>query len=277
MGIDMEGVTEVTQVIATQNISYMVMEVCIAVLLPLALLILWKVKKNAEFLPTVAGACVYFAFAIVGRQVLDLLFLGTNTPISVALSGSVWAMAGYTALLTGLLEETGRFICFKFILGDEKNRIAAVSYGIGHGGLESMYVLGYTVVSYVLLAVQLNGIGMEGLMAAIGTQDPEPYLATIEGIKAVGLPQVLLAFYERLLFMIFQISLSVMVFTAVYDKKKIRLFPIAMLLHSGLEMIMAVGGLGLVAGLPVAEVLLLIYVAVTAFFAFRSYQKLPEK
>ncbi len=273
----MENAAQVTQVISSQNISYMAIEICVAVLFPIVLMVGWKKKKKTEWMPFFAGACVYFAFAIVARQVLDLLFLGMDSVISRTLSGSVGILAVYSAFLTGILEETGRFVCFRYVLNDDRMRTTAVSYGIGHGGLESMYVLGYTVLSYFILAMQLNGVGMEVLLETIGSQDPEPYLSTIEGIQAIGVTEVLLASYERILFMVFQISLSVLVFCAVHLREKFYWFPLSILLHIGMEIIAASASLGFITSLPVIEVLLTVFAAVTAFLAFRQYTRLLEK
>lgn len=276
----MEGtaqIAQVTEVIGSQNISYMAGEICIALLLPLAAAVIWKKKKQVELMPIFAGACVYFAFLIVGRQLLDMLFLGMSPAVGEAISGSAWMGVAYSALLTGILHGAGSFVCFKVVLSDDKAKTTPISYGIGYGGLECMYVLGYTVIGYFVLALQLNGVGMEAVMEAIGTQDPTPYMATIDTINAISLSTVLLAGYERIMFMIFQISLSVLIFTAVHYKSRAVWFPIAVLLHIGLEVIIGFGSLGLVLSLPVAEVLLFVYVAVTAFLAFRQYLCLPQK
>ena len=48
----------------------------------------------------------------------------------------------YGGLAAGLFEETGRLLAFRFILKPHTARITALSYGIGHGGIEAFWVMG---------------------------------------------------------------------------------------------------------------------------------------
>lgn len=45
----------------------------------------------------------------------------------------------------------GTFVAFRFLLRKDRKKRAAISYGIGHGGMESILVLGILSVTYLML------------------------------------------------------------------------------------------------------------------------------
>ena len=48
----------------------------------------------------------------------------------------------YGGLMAGVFEETGRYVSFKWFLKKETRIQDGLSYGIGHGGIEAMLIVG---------------------------------------------------------------------------------------------------------------------------------------
>lgn len=269
---------DMTQVISMQSMTYMQLIIGFAVLFPIITACLWKFRKKAEWLPMIAGVCAYFAFAIIGRQITNLLFFGISEKVAQALSGSAFMAMTYIVLQAVILEETARLVCFKWILGDDRKKEVPISFGIGFGGLECMYVLGYAFLDYYMIALQTNNLGMEGLAELSGSEDSATLFTIIEEIQNIGVGDILLVSFERILYLIFQVSLSILVFSAIQYKEKSRCFPLAVLLHLGLQISLVVfsGRFWLPANQAVLLSVFVVFTAVTGFLAFRVHRQLPE-
>src|SRR5699024_11615386 len=62
----------------------------------------------------------------------------------------------YASLGAGVFEERGRFIGFRFLLKKFCGWKDGIAYGIGHGGIESMLVVGMIASSNIVLAFLIN-------------------------------------------------------------------------------------------------------------------------
>ena len=64
----------------------------------------------------------------------------------------------------GLLEETGRYIVLRYLFSKDQQKNISISYGIGHGGIESI-LIGFTVLSNLLVKDTLikNGLLKENI------------------------------------------------------------------------------------------------------------------
>lgn len=184
-------------------------------------LILEKPIQNVLAFPTAMGLSDH----AVSR------FLNAN-PVLLAL------VAG---LFPGLFEETGRLVAFNTVLKKRKNRETSISYGIGHGGFEVILILGITYIQYIAYAVMINTGTFGTLVEQVAVQAPEQAATakaladTIAAFSDIGI-----AFVERVFAVLFHIGASILVFYACKDKKHFWLYPLAIILHTGMDFI---GGL----------------------------------
>jgi uncharacterized membrane protein YhfC len=159
-------------------------------------------------------------FFLYGALVFTLSQLLTRVPV-VQVIQSVYAqqlqssqtllLVWYVilALTAGLFEEVGRWLGYRFLIKQDRTWSVSLMYGAGHGGLESMLLVG--------------GLALLGLInvIALSTTDfsqmnlPANQLAQIEQarqqIAALAWWTPLLGAYERFVTIFFQISLSVLV------------------------------------------------------------------
>ena len=207
------------------------------------------------------GAGTFLLFALVLEPVLHRLVLGSG--IGPAIQGNIWLYGLYGGLAAGLFEETGRLLAFRFVLKNHPGRITALSYGIGHGGVEALLLVGLTMVSNLIL----------GLSHAAGTPLPEEAAAAAEAILSTPASLFLWSGLERLSAMALHMSLSVLVFASVRTGKR-WLFPAAIGVHAAVNFAAVVSN----AHLPVAatEAIVLLLTVLAALWAARIYQNLPE-
>lgn len=251
-------------------------ELVFSLALPIGVIIFWKKKTDCSLAPLGMGAAAFFVFSMVLGQLVRFLVFGLNTPLGDAIVANPWLYALYGGSVAGILEETARFLVFRTMMQKYTGRENAVTYGIGHGGIECFLVLGMTMVSNILLAVMFNSTGAEAFIAQYAPEQADAIMASIQSINTIDPAMAIAACFERLCALILQIELSVVVFAAV-QLKRFWLYPLAILLHMGIDFIAALYQAGTLPYLFLVEVLLLVYVIVIFFFVRRLYAELPGK
>lgn len=233
----------------------------LTVLLPVGLMIFFK-KKGGSWAAFGIGAAVFVLFAMILESALHtVLFL---SPLGGVLQNNLWLYALYGGLAAGIFEETGRFLAFRFLLKKHTEPITALSYGAGHGGTEAFLIVGLSMLSNLALI----------LMASAGIPESSPLFPMAEEIMQISPGMFLWAALERASAILFHISSSVLVFAAVHGRKKLWLYPAAVLLHACLDLI-AVAANG---RLPIAAVegITLLFAAAVALYAGKIYRELKK-
>ena len=127
----------------------------LATLLPIGAIIFFKLKnKDVKLRYVFVGAVTFPVFALILEQISHYFML----PI---VQQSTAAYVIYGTLAAGIFEETGRFVAYKLFCKKENNPKASIMYGLGHGGIESIVLIGLTMLSYAITAVTINIMGME--------------------------------------------------------------------------------------------------------------------
>ena len=158
------------------------------------------------------------------------------------------------SLCPGLFEETARYIFLDILLSKgylHKN--ISIGYGIGHGGIES-----------IILGLKLFGASFED---------------KTDILEDINLENCLLSAAERLFAIFIHISLSILVYKSVTDKKKYYYyFLIAILLHNIVDLIPLLIKLK-VFEIPsfVVEIILAVIATCISLYAGFEYKKLDEE
>ena len=196
----------------------------------------WLVKKyQMKAKPILVGVGVFIVFALVLESLVHQVVL--NGPSGATITGNIWYYALYGGCMAALFEELGRFLAMKFILKKEPGTaLAGVGYGIGHGGAEMLLLFGITMISNLVLSLLVNSGQADTILAAAPAENQAQIQTQFAQLEAFGAGSVLLGLWERCSALILQISLSVMVWTAVRRGGKwLWLFPAAFLLHFVLD------------------------------------------
>ena len=244
---------------------------CIAI--PIAAAIFWKKKhKNTSLITLLAGAVTFTVFAMILEQLLHMVML----PV---VSGSSVLYVIYGALAAGVFEETGRFVTFKLFLkkttagGDPDN---AVMFGIGHGGTEAVLLIGVTMgLSYIPMCAMANSgmltpemIGDEATYETVVTQ-----INLLAGYSFFDFMTMVL---ERVLAIAAHIAMSVFVFRAANDRKRLWMFPATILVHVLIDVPAAMFQVG-VLPLWVAHIGLVVCDVIMVIAAVRIYKAMKAE
>lgn len=239
-------------------IAAMVLVLLLTIAVPLGVMAFLH-RRGGSWRTFFAGALTFIVFAMVLESILHNLVLRSG--IGPVLQGNIWLYGLYGGLAAGVFEETGRFLAFRFVLKSRRDRITALSYGIGHGGIEAFLLAGLTMAANLAL----------GLAYVNGAALPEEIVPSVESLLTTPAVMFLWTGFERLSAMTLHTALSVLVFAAVRTDRR-WLFPAAILLHFAVDFIAVVSN----AFLPVAatEGLVLLSSVLTAVWAARIYKKL---
>ncbi|MBR5410677.1 MAG: YhfC family intramembrane metalloprotease [Clostridia bacterium] len=252
----------------------LVAEGALMIALPVVLLIIWKKKTHEKLLvPVAVGAVTWLLFAIVLKLAPAYFLLQADTPAAKAIAGNPWLSYLVAGALAGVFEETGRYLAFRFALKKYTHRRASVSYGLGHGGFESAYI-GFQIISVAMLGA-LIGAGLGEKILSSGTDEETLALIVTQLAPYANatLGECMLGVFERCVAIAMHLSLSVLVFAAVREKKFRLLYPAAVLLHAAFDFSIV---LGTVFPIPAwgLELILAALVVPIALLARHVYRKL---
>ena len=219
--------------------------VAAGLILPTVLCIWWLKTRHEKFTSVLTGAMTFLIFALVLESTVhSIVFL-----VFPGLRDNVVAYMLYGALMAGIFEETGRFLAYKLVLKKRTNRETAISYGIGHGGFEAMYILAATGINNFIYAGIINAGQFPALLDQLKAAGQDT--SSIE-----NLPEQI-----RVFAVIFHIALSILVFYAV-KKGKIWMYFLAIALHALLDAPAVLYQKGIIS-IPVVEVCLAVVGIVT--------------
>lgn len=231
-------------------------------LLPFVLWFVWRRKNHASWIPLFAGVIGYLLIGLIRGMARTLLLSGMrDTP---------WVYYILQAVFAGVFEEGGRYIVFRFVIPNRDHYRDAVSYGIGHGGLESVLVnsggvlLFYFLVGWIYMTQGTDGLAAQGM-------DMEGVPELLQQIAGITLPFSLFRALSGVSAMALHICMSVLVFTAVHYAPDRRWLFAAVGLHTLADVLPAFYFTGNLSetGVNIAE---LLYMAAVIYLTCRVYE-----
>lgn len=227
----------------------------------------WYARKKYKinFAVLGLGAVAFFASSQVLEKIVHLLVLHPQKDGTVPLmTENPLLYVIYGICMAALFEETARLIFFKWL---EKKRTLedsdALAYGLGHGGLELLYLGMGSLISLLILFSLLESSNPD--LANLLHQN------TLETGQSLSGWQIYLLGVERVLALVMQIGLSFWVYQAVRQKKWIYLVA-AYGLHALFDLAPSLSQVGwlsnplLVEGLLAVEVIIFIYFTKSIFY-----------
>lgn len=217
-----------------ENISYIFGIIC-SLVLPVLLAIIY-LRKNKKYLkPILLGALTFFVFQILIRVPILQLALPQATWYNILIHSQPILYALFLGATAAIFEETGRYIVIKIFLKKQLTADDGISFGIGHGGIEAILLVG---INYIYL-----------LVTKIYEFAPEMiFLGGIERVFAIAV----------------HIGMSVMVMKSIREKHLIW-FVLALIIHTLID-VFAV----LVLNVYILEIIMLAFAVVSLLFIKRE-------
>lgn len=214
---------------STSSILGALTEGILAVIFPIILIVVWKIKTKAKLVPFWVGCLVFPVFIILESIVSVVVSLIDSISINILPNKVVMYL--FASLMAGLFEETGRLVGFKTLMRKYRDKRDGITYGIGHGGIESILLVGGSACATLLLAIMVNTGLMTSIFEVYDEDMKELVAGNIRTAAENTFPTYILGFCERISAVILHISLSVIMFTGLRIKGKLWHYPLAIFLH----------------------------------------------
>lgn len=208
------------------------------------------------------GVLIFVLFQLITRVPI-MIYLGVIVgPIiaeSTVLAVGWIAVAAVTA---GLVEEIGRWLGYRYLfhrVRAEHNWANGVMYGLGHGGIESIVLVGGLVLSNLLSYVFISRLDLSQMSALLSPDQAEAMLVALEQFQTMSPWMPLLGGLERILTLPIQVCLSLLVLQGFVRRER-RWLWLAILAHTVVNFVAALVASG--GNLVVAELVIAMFGAV---------------
>lgn len=255
--------------VSTASIIAMVFTLLICIVIPIAACIVtvhkWKekVKISSFFI----GAATFILFAMILERILHAVVLSIT---GTMLTANIWLYAIYGGLAAGLFEETGRLLAMKFCMKNTLNRENAILYGIGHGGIEAILIVGLTYVNNLIYTLLINSGSLSSLLSAYDADTQQTLLQQLAVLATTPSYLFYIAGTERINAMLLHVVLSYLIYLAVKSRKT-GFYVLSIFLHALLD-----AGIILLSGklpLILCEAILFAAVLLLAFTLYKYEKK----
>ena len=188
----------------------------------------------------------------VSSVMIESLFLYLVSLLFGKESTIFYLIAG---LSPGIFEETAKYLLVKYIYSKEKQKCISISYGIGHGGIESF------MMGIIFLA---NVFAKDILIEKGAIKENITFLMCI------------MSALERLFAITLHISLSVVNYKAVREQN-INYYILAIILHDLIDLVPFFKAKGFVTSIYILELIVCIYSLCLDLYAYNLYINFKEK
>ncbi len=245
--------------VGASQMTWLVLGLAIFVIVPVVIALLWKIKKKEPITSILIGAGAFLLFALIlEKPIQNVLAFPTamglpDHALSLFLAANPVLLSLVAGLFPGVFEETGRLVAFKTLLKKRTQRETSISYGIGHGGIEVMFILGLNFVNYIIYALMINTGSFGIIVEQVAAQAPEQLSqvdAIVELLTTFSFGTLAISVLERVFAVMFHVGASILVFYACKDKKKFWLYPLAIVLHTAMDFI---GGLSIFGVISISD------------------------
>lgn len=198
-------------------IIYLLINIIISFGIPIGALVYFIRKKNRCVKPYFIGMLVFFISQMILRiPLLNNVISKMDWYMEMSTFYPVIVMI-FLGLTAGVFEEVGRYLGFKIALRNNRRWIDGIAFGIGHGGIEAMILLGMASLQNLFIVISKGNESVLNILYSNG-------------------PYILLGGLERIFAIMIHIGLTMIVLYGI-NKNKIRYLFLAIILHGLVDFI----------------------------------------
>lgn len=251
------------------SIIFMVISAIISIGLPITLFAVFHKKYNAKTLPMIIGIIAFIVFALILERSVHGIVLS-----NFRLSEKPFVYILYGIFMAGIFEETARFVSFNILKKRYNCFGTGLAYGVGHGGIESVLIVGISMINNIAFCILLNTGGAEAVTGKLQGDALVQLNTQINTLLSTAPYMFLIGGIERIFAITVQISLSMIVYYSVHAKK--RLFPLAIILHAIVDIPASAMQAGLITNILFAEGLVFLCAISVSVFAVKIHKQLKS-
>lgn len=258
------------QLVPTSSIVSCIIVISLITIVPIAAIVWLKIKTHARLMPAIIGALGFIVTVMIIESFAHSVILNA---FGKMIYSNAFLYAAYGGLMAAVFEEFGRYFIMKWQHKKFDTLNDGIMYGLGHGGIEAILLVGLSLLNTVLIMLAIN----DGSIATLfGTQViDETMIAQLNSIASTSGVIYFVSLLERLLSLVLHVGLSCFVMLSVISKQKNYLF-IAIGIHFGVDFVAGLVNTGLF-GSVVGIVILYIGILVVDIWVMKKAIKDSEK
>lgn len=251
--------------VSQATITAMIISMSLSVLIPVILIIIFKRKYKISIKVVLFGVLTFILFVGILEGAFNGLLL--NSAATAPFFESAWVLVPYGALMAGIFEEVGRYIMMRFALKKYRDWHDGLAFGIGHGGIESILILGISNLTMIIYANQINAGTFDQLMANDTLK--EVLMPIKEQLTATSPLMAALGPIERVCAIALHIALSILVMYAIKSgKMKYLIYAIAF--HALFDVPAALYQTGILPNIFIVEAIIVLFAIIAVVYIVRS-------
>ena len=219
---------------------------------PLAATLLFRRWLRAPWALYIYGALIYAVFQLFTWLPLNVyLDAQLGARLDTEFQAFVWLMS--SAVLAALVEETGRWLGYRYLFPRSKARLTwrnGVMYGLGQGSVETLLLFAGLTFITMLAYIVLGQFDLDTIAHSMGASGSPALVEALRSILDMTWSQPLIVAIERVLALPHQVAWALMVMASMVHRRK-RWFVFAVAYHASIAVL--VPSLARLAGFGVAE------------------------
>ena len=201
------------------SIASMAISLLLSLVLPIILILYLQRKFNSSIKIFFFGMLAYFIATQVVEGPIVKYLLNINKTTSTFLNNNLIVYSIFTALLASILQFCARFLFFKQYKKRKLSVIDSLSFGIGFGGFESIFIGSIVSFNSLTYAILINSNKLEeSLQSANVSSEQINYI--INYYAGTSWTNWAMIGFERIFMLFLQISLSLIIFYGIKNNKR---------------------------------------------------------
>lgn len=246
--------------VSNLSIAFLAISTLAAILTPFIVYYVLNRREKLSRKAVLIGAATFVVFALILEQML-------HSVVIPRLEGKIVLIIIYGILAAGIFEEVGRYLMYKTFLKGKTEWKDGIAFGLGHGGIEAILLVGVTNIQAFVLANMVNAGRFGEVAAKLPKETADAMLNTL-----VNTPPALFLIggVERLFALVFQIVFSLIVLYGIRCGKKVYLL-YAILAHALMDVSAALYQTKVITNLWAIEAMLAV-LAVAGLYAIVKFR-----
>ena len=247
----------------------LILSIVVCFALPIVPFLIMQGKKQKIAPAFFTGVLAFSVSQLLIR--IPLLSIFGQTPFMQQLSQNIVPYGLFLGITAGLFEECARFLFCKLMLKKRRRYVDAIAFGFGHGGIEAIILVGFSLISSLILYIAMNN---GTLVEMVG----ENVAATVAGqLSALTPVTSILGGVERIFAVMLHIGFSAMIFTGFVRNQPGKYLLLAILAHAFVDaFVVIIPSPSFVPMSPLAlEGVVLVFAVLGLLYALRAKKNFP--
>ena len=245
---------------------------CVYIALPIYLLISWEKKTRAKLKPALYGAIVCIGFQVL-FSLINLPLIKLLGTAKLAATGQYQLLSLTVKYVTDLFYVFFQFMMFRDIFKRYKDSQSAMSCAIGFCGTGGIFTTGHVMLFRFIGFIILS---LGGFTLLDKVLSPEALNSLCTSYEGMPIKFYLLNGFEQAISLAFQLSISVFIFKAVWNKKALYFIGALLIKMAVSTILSSLTTFKLVSEAWQKDIIYAIITVVVALFAVRVYKGMKE-